>query len=183
MRGRDTLRSSVPKLALRRPLLSGHPRSARLNPPRGAAARTRLWETLGSLTRTRRAIVARAQKWGPLFGLAARKMHISLDFRLCAPYAVCMRLSWPLTGRVEELRSIGAAIADPDSAGILVRGAAASARAELPARRLRRQLRPAACALGCRHNRGAELAFGALSPWAALADGDSLQRVRAVRRR
>ncbi len=35
-------------------------------------------------------------------------------------YAVPVRLSWPLSGRAEELRSIGAAIADPDSAGIPV---------------------------------------------------------------
>ena len=97
------------------------------------------------------------------------------------PYAICMRLSWPLTGRVEELRSIGAAIADPDSAGILVRGAAGVGKS-----RAAREALAAAASAGCvvrwvvGTTVGRSLPFGALSPWATLADGDSLQLVRAV---
>jgi DNA-binding CsgD family transcriptional regulator len=90
-------------------------------------------------------------------------------------------LSWPLTGRVEELRSIGAAIADPESAGILVRGAAGVGKS-----RAAREALAAAASAGCvvrwvvGTTVGRGLPLGALSAWAALADGDSLQLVRAV---
>src|SRR3954471_17662070 len=92
-----------------------------------------------------------------------------------------MRLSWPLTGRVEELRSIGAAIADPESAGILVRGAAGVGKS-----RAAREALTAAASNGCvvrwvvGTTVGRSLPLGALSAWAVLGDGDSLQLVRAV---
>ncbi|GCB00948.1 AAA family ATPase [Mycolicibacterium sp. NCC-Tsukiji] len=35
-----------------------------------------------------------------------------------------MRLRWPLTGRNEELATIGAAMSDTDSGGVVIRGAA-----------------------------------------------------------
>jgi DNA-binding CsgD family transcriptional regulator len=92
-----------------------------------------------------------------------------------------MRLPWPLTGRAEELRSIGAAIADPDSAGILVCGTAGVGKS-----RVAREALAVAASKGCvirwvvGTTVGRSLPFGALSSWAPLADGDSLQLVRAV---
>ncbi len=92
-----------------------------------------------------------------------------------------MRLSWPLTGRAEELRSIGAAIADPDSAGIVVCGTAGVGKS-----RVAREALAVAASKGCvirwvvGTTVGRSLPFGALSSWAPLADGDSLQLVRAV---
>ncbi len=56
-----------------------------------------------------------------------------------------MRLSWPLTGRAEELRSIGTAIADPDSAGIFVCGTAGVGKSRL----VREALAVAASEGGC----------------------------------
>ena len=35
-----------------------------------------------------------------------------------------MRLTWPLTGREEELAAIDAAMSDPDSSGVVLHGAA-----------------------------------------------------------
>ena len=35
-----------------------------------------------------------------------------------------MRLTWPLTGRLEEMRLIETAISEPDTSGIIVSGAA-----------------------------------------------------------
>jgi DNA-binding CsgD family transcriptional regulator len=96
-------------------------------------------------------------------------------------YAVPMRLSWPLTGRAEELRSIRTAIADPDSAGIVVCGAAGVGKS-----RLAREALAVATSHGCvvrwvvGTTAGRLLPFGALSSWAAPAGVDSLQLVRAV---
>ena len=92
-----------------------------------------------------------------------------------------MRLSWPLTGRVEELRSIRAAIADPDSAGIVVCGAAGVGKS-----RVAREALAAAASERCvihwvvGTTVGRSLPFGALSSWAPQAEGDSLQLVRSV---
>jgi DNA-binding CsgD family transcriptional regulator len=92
-----------------------------------------------------------------------------------------MRLSWPLTGRTEELRSIGTAIADPDSAGIIVCGAAGVGKS-----RVAREALAMATSQGCvarwvvGTTAGRGLPFGALSSWAAPAGVDSLQLVRAV---
>jgi DNA-binding CsgD family transcriptional regulator len=92
-----------------------------------------------------------------------------------------MRLSWPLTGRAEELRSIGAAIADPDSAGIIVCGAAGVGKS-----RVAREALAVATAEGCvvrwvvGTTAGRSLPLGALSSWAVPAAGESLQLVRAV---
>ena len=92
-----------------------------------------------------------------------------------------MRLSWPLTGRAEELRSIATAIADPDSAGIVVFGAAGVGKS-----RLAREALAVANSQGCvvrwvvGTTAGRLLPFGALSSWAAPAGAGSLQLVRAV---
>lgn len=92
-----------------------------------------------------------------------------------------MRLSWPLTGRAEELRSIGSAIADPDSAGILVCGVAGVGKS-----RLAREALAVATSQGCvvrwvvGTTAGRLLPFGALSAWTAPVGVDSLQLVRAV---
>jgi DNA-binding CsgD family transcriptional regulator len=92
-----------------------------------------------------------------------------------------MRLSWPLTGRAEELRSIGTAIAEPGSAGILVFGAAGVGKS-----RLAREALAVASSQGCvvrwvvGTTAGRQLPFGALSSWAVSAIGESLQLVGAV---
>jgi DNA-binding CsgD family transcriptional regulator len=92
-----------------------------------------------------------------------------------------MRLSWPLTGRAEELRSIVTAIADPDSAGIIVCGAAGVGKS-----RVAREALAGAASQGCvvrwivGTTAGRRLPFGALSSWAGPAAGGNLQLVRAV---
>ena len=92
-----------------------------------------------------------------------------------------MRLAWPLTGRAEELRSIGTAIADPVSAGIVVCGAAGVGKS-----RVAREALAVATSEGCvvrwvvGTTAGRSLPFGALSSWAAPAGSNSLQLVRAV---
>jgi DNA-binding CsgD family transcriptional regulator len=92
-----------------------------------------------------------------------------------------MRLSWPLTGRAEELRRIETAIADPELAGILVCGAAGVGKSRVAREAL-------AVAASRDHvvrwvvgtSAGRLLPFGALSSWTTPAPVDSLQLVRAV---
>jgi DNA-binding CsgD family transcriptional regulator len=96
-------------------------------------------------------------------------------------HAIPVRLSWPLTGRVEELRSIGVAIADPDSAGIVVCGAAGVGKS-----RIVREALEIASSEGCvvrwvvGTTAGRSLPFGALASWPVPAEGETLQLVRAV---
>ena len=101
--------------------------------------------------------------------------------RRIANYAGSVRLSWPLTGRVEELRTIGTAIADPDFAGVLVCGAAGVGKSRL----VREALAMASSdgyvvrwVVGT--TAGRSLPLGALSSWAASAGGDQLQLSRAI---
>lgn len=92
-----------------------------------------------------------------------------------------MRLTWPLTGRTEESRRIEAALLDPESAGIVVSGAAGVGKS-----RIARETLTSFTARGwlvrwvvgtsaARH-----LPFGAVTPWTATSGVDSLELVHGV---
>ena len=89
-----------------------------------------------------------------------------------------MRLTWPLTGRVEETRLIAAAVADPDAAGIAICGPAGVGKS-----RVAREALDSAASSGCdvRWVVGTSCArglpLGALASWAGSANSDSLALV------
>lgn len=92
-----------------------------------------------------------------------------------------MGLSWPLTGRSEEMRVIGAALAAPDVAGILLCGAAGVGKSRI-----------ARDALSAARSHGYEdrwtvgttsartLPLGAFAEWAGPGITDTVQLVRGV---
>lgn len=90
-------------------------------------------------------------------------------------------MTWPLTGRSSELRLIEAAIFDPESAGIVVRGAAGVGKS-----RIAREALSAAASKGCEvrwivgTSSARALPLGALSSWAEPAVNDGLELVRGV---
>jgi DNA-binding CsgD family transcriptional regulator len=92
-----------------------------------------------------------------------------------------LRLRWPLTGRSEEMETIGAAISDPDSAGIVVFGAAGVGKS-----RIVREALSAAASHGIETRWAAGtssarmLPLGALASWIESPGGDNLQLVRGV---
>src|SRR5258705_2582346 len=92
-----------------------------------------------------------------------------------------MRLGWPLTGRSKEMRLIEAAVSDRDCCGIVVSGAAGVGKS-----RIAREAMTSAALNGCEvrwvaaTSSARALPLGALSSWAGLASGDSLQLVRGV---
>lgn len=92
-----------------------------------------------------------------------------------------MRLTWPLTGRSKELRRIEAAIVDPDSSGIVVRGAAGVGKS-----RIAREALNAVASKECEvrwivgTTSARALPLGALAAWAGLTGSDSLELVRDV---
>ena len=92
-----------------------------------------------------------------------------------------MRLTWPLTGRSEELRSIDSAISAHDSSGVLIRGAAGVGKSRLAREALSaaeaagREIRWAVASSSAR-----PLPLGAFAQWAGAADADDLRLVRAV---
>ena len=96
-------------------------------------------------------------------------------------YAVQVRLTWPLTGRSNEMRLIEAAISDPGVPGIVICGAAGVGKS-----RIAREALDAAAsrghevrwAVGTSCARG--LPLGALASWAGLAGSDSLHLVCGV---
>jgi DNA-binding CsgD family transcriptional regulator len=91
-----------------------------------------------------------------------------------------VRLSWPLTGRSEELRLINTALSGSDAAGIVVVGAAGVGKS-----RVARAGLDAAMSTGCSTrwavgtSSARALPLGAFSTWAWSAD-DTLQLVRGV---
>jgi DNA-binding CsgD family transcriptional regulator len=100
---------------------------------------------------------------------------------LSAFYAHDVRLTWPLIGRSEELRTIVAAITDPGLAGIVVSGAAGVGKSRL----VREALASVASrgfeprwAVGTMSAR--KLPLGAFAPWAGSTGTDRLQLVRGV---
>jgi DNA-binding CsgD family transcriptional regulator len=92
-----------------------------------------------------------------------------------------VRLTWPLIGRSEEMRTIAAAISDPGVAGILVSGAVGVGKSRI----VREGLSSAAShgfeprwAVGTMSAR--KLPLGAFAPWAGSTGTDRLQLVRGV---
>ncbi|MDT5015591.1 MAG: hypothetical protein QOD39_1751, partial [Mycobacterium sp.] len=92
-----------------------------------------------------------------------------------------MRLTWPLIGRSEEMRTVAAAVSDPDLAGILVSGPAGVGKSRL----VREALSSVASsgfearwAIGTTSAR--KLPLGAFAPWVGSAGTDRLQLVRGV---
>ena len=92
-----------------------------------------------------------------------------------------MRLTWPLTGRAEEMRLIGAAISDPDTTGMVICGAAGVGKSRIA----REALDVVAShggevrwVVGTSSARG--LPLGALVSWAGLGGSSSLELVSHV---
>ncbi|MCV7172713.1 helix-turn-helix transcriptional regulator [Mycobacterium manitobense] len=92
-----------------------------------------------------------------------------------------MRLTWPLTGRSEEMRLVAAALSDPGLCGIVIGGAAGVGKSRV----VREALEQAATlghtvrwVVGTSCARG--LPLGAFAAWAGTADRDDLQLVCAV---
>lgn len=92
-----------------------------------------------------------------------------------------MRLRWRLTGRIEELRLIESALLDPDSAGIVVRGAAGVGKSRLAREALARLSAggwQSQWVVGTTSARA--LPLGALSDWVGPDASGQLDAVRAV---
>lgn len=92
-----------------------------------------------------------------------------------------MRLTWPLTGRSAETRRIEAAVLNPASSGIVVRGASGVGKSRI--------VRETLTSLGARgwHVRWVvgstaahRLPLGALAPWARTTGEDSLHLIHSV---
>jgi DNA-binding CsgD family transcriptional regulator len=98
-----------------------------------------------------------------------------------APYAVCVRFTWPLTGRSEEMRTIEAAVSASDRSGIVVCGPAGVGKS-----RIAREALTAAASKGCEvrwaigTSSARALPLGAFAAWAASGGTDRLQLVRSV---
>ena len=92
-----------------------------------------------------------------------------------------MRLSWPLTGRSEEMRAIEAAIVASDVSGIVVGGAAGVGKS-----RIAREALSAAVSRGCEGrwavgtSSARTLPLGAFTAWAQSGVTDTVQLVRGV---
>jgi DNA-binding CsgD family transcriptional regulator len=92
-----------------------------------------------------------------------------------------MRLTWPLTGRSEELRTVQAALSAPDTAGIIICGSAGVGKS-----RVAREALACAAADGCETrwvvgtSSARTIPLGAFSAWAEAAGSDSVQSVRGV---
>jgi DNA-binding CsgD family transcriptional regulator len=92
-----------------------------------------------------------------------------------------MRLTWPFTGRAEEMRLVGAAISDPDAAGIVICGAAGVGKS-----RIAREALDVVASHGGEvrwvvgTSSARELPLGALVSWAGLGGSDSLELVGRV---
>jgi DNA-binding CsgD family transcriptional regulator len=92
-----------------------------------------------------------------------------------------MRLSWPLTGRSDEMRAIEAAIVDPDVSGIVVCGAAGVGKS-----RIAREALSAAVLRGCEGrwavgtSSARTLPLGAFTAWEQSGVTDTVQLVRGV---
>ncbi|MGO9104258.1 MAG: LuxR C-terminal-related transcriptional regulator [Mycobacterium sp.] len=92
-----------------------------------------------------------------------------------------MRLSWPLIGRLEEMRAIEAAVLAPDSSGIVVYGAAGVGKS-----RIAREALSATESQGCECRWAAgtssarAIPLGAFTAWAPSGVTDTVQLLRGV---
>src|SRR5215217_3671123 len=92
-----------------------------------------------------------------------------------------MRLTWPLTGRSQEMRVIEAALSDSNVAGIIICGAAGVGKS-----RIAREALSSTAVKGCADrwvvgtSSARALPLGALAAWAAPGGVDNLQLVRGV---
>ncbi|MGX9788257.1 LuxR C-terminal-related transcriptional regulator [Mycobacterium sp. MMS18-G62] len=92
-----------------------------------------------------------------------------------------MRLSWPLTGRAEELGAIESAIAASDASGIVIWGAAGVGKS-----RIAREAMAAAASRGCEGRwavgttSARSIPLGAFTAWAPSGVTDTVQLVRGV---
>jgi hypothetical protein len=104
---------------------------------------------------------------------------------LCLAHSVLLGfwvgLSWPLTGRSEEMRAVEAAILASDVSGIVICGAAGVGKS-----RIARDALSAAVSRGCEGRRAVgtsvakTLPLGALTAWAHSGVTDTAQLVRGV---
>jgi hypothetical protein len=85
-----------------------------------------------------------------------------------------VRLTWPLIGRSQEMRVIGAAMSDPDSSGVVICGAAGVGKSRI-AREALSSLASKGCetrwAVGTSSAR--ELPLGAFASWAPSAAAET----------
>src|SRR5215217_3185533 len=94
---------------------------------------------------------------------------------------VRMRLSWPLTGRVEQMRVIETAISASDACGVVIWGAAGVGKS-----RIAREALAAAAARGCESRwavgttSARTIPLGAFTAWAPSGVADTVQLVRGV---
>jgi DNA-binding CsgD family transcriptional regulator len=92
-----------------------------------------------------------------------------------------VRLTWPLTGRLEEMRLIEAALSAPDLSGIIICGPAGVGKS-----RVSREALAYADSRGCEvrwavgTSAARELPLGAFAQWARSEEMDALQLVRGV---
>src|SRR4029079_18813302 len=110
-----------------------------------------------------------------------RNIGFSPPGLLSALYALDVRLTWPLIGRSEEMRTIGVAISDPGLVGILVSGPAGVGKSRIVREGLSslasRGFEPR-WAVGTMSAR--KLPLGAFAPWTESEGTDRLQLVRSV---
>jgi DNA-binding CsgD family transcriptional regulator len=115
--------------------------------------------------------------------LNGRPVEMAFAGREChhEPYAIRMRLAWPLTGRSEEMRLIDAALETPGQSGVVVCGVPGVGKSRL-AREVLSRAAPRGWetrwAVGT--NSARTLPLGAFADWAEPVRGDNLQLVRGV---
>ncbi|MHA3020048.1 LuxR C-terminal-related transcriptional regulator [Mycobacterium sp. BMJ-28] len=87
-----------------------------------------------------------------------------------------MRLTWPLSGRTEEIRAVRAGVSARDTAGVVVCGPAGIGKSRI----VREALDGAECRWVVGTTSARELPLGAFAAWTSSADGDRLALVRSV---
>jgi DNA-binding CsgD family transcriptional regulator len=106
---------------------------------------------------------------------------VTLRRRYRRSYAVSVGLSWPLTGRSEEMRLVEAALSDGDSSGIVICGAAGVGKS-----RVAREALDSAESRGCVTHWAVgtscarTLPLGAFTAWVQSDGADTVQLVRGV---